>query len=593
MVSYLFRSALALVLAAVISAAAAAGAYAQDKADASHPIKPTKIVYVPMSDGVKIAAAIYLPAEPGKYPVLLAASPYRFDNDGAPAYPIFLWRETGPIDWYLKQGYAYVHMDARGTGRSGGDYRYQDKREQRDLYDMIEWIAKQPWSTGKVGGIGQSYYARMQWFMGIENPPHLACIAPYDGNVDTYRASAYQGGIPSSYPAIWYEGARDNNAHPLTGPVRMMNWDYLAAVRAHPTYDDWWKERAAAENLDKIKVPVFSIGVWSKVDLHLNGNIVGYQRAGGPKKLLVFGSSSVYDAVADYSGIPFHQKYLLEFYNWCLKGEQTAYTSEPDVRYFVTNAETFQSADSWPPKNVSYQTYYLGKGPTGSVTSLNDGGLGTTPPAADGGQTSYSYPNPGWRIGVVGFGPDHRPDPARRILTFTSPPLDQDMEVTGPIEAIVYASSSRTDTDFIVNIDNQLPQSDADRQKGLNPDFKNVTKGWLRASHREIDTKDSLPHAPWYTDTNPQPIKPGQIYKFDIAIMPTSYLFKKGSRIRVDIAVSDSEVTDFAFAHSYTPDMVGTDTIYHDAQHPSQILIPLMTAPAAAAATPASAPGNP
>ena len=152
-----------------------------------------------------------------------------------------------------------------------------------------------------------------------------------------------------------------------------MSWDYVGAVRQHPTYDDWWKERAAAENLGKIKVPVFSIGVWSKVDLHLNGNIVGYQRAGGPKKLLVFGSSSVYEAVADYSGIAFHQKYLLEFYDWCLKGKQTGYTAEPNVRYFVTNAETFQSADAWPPKGIDYETYYLGKGPTGSVTSLNDG----------------------------------------------------------------------------------------------------------------------------------------------------------------------------------------------------------------------------
>ncbi len=557
-----------------------ASAAAQEPGE--QPIPPTRIVMIPMSDGVKIAAALYLPEKPGRYPALLAASPYRFDNDGAPAVPVFLWRETGPIAWYLAHGYAYVHMDARGTGRSEGQYRYQDKREQRDLYEMIEWIAKQPWSTGKIGGIGQSYYARMQWFMGIENPPHLACIAPYDGNVDTYRASAYQGGIPSAYPALWYEGTRSNNEHPLAGLPQLLTWDYLTAVREHPTYDAWWKERAAAENLDKIKVPVFSIGVWSKVDLHLNGNIVGYQRAGGPKKLLVFGSSNVYEAVADYSGIPFHEKYLLEFYDWCLKGEATDYAKEPPVRYFVTGAETFQTADTWPPPNVDYRTYYLGAGPTGSVTSLNDGSLGPTPPAGDG-KISYSYPNKEWRQGVVGLGPDRRPDPARRILTFTTAPLAQDLEVAGPLEAVIYASSSRTDMDFIVSLDEQYPQSEEDRQKGLNPAFRNVTKGWLRASHRQIDQQRSLPHAPWYTDTDPQKLVPGQIYKLDIAIMPTAYLFKKGSRIRIDVAPGDSPVTDTAFAHEITADMVGTDTVYYDAQHPSAMSMPMMAQPVKAA----------
>ena len=162
-------------------------------------LEPSRIVSIRMRDGIKIAAALYLPRVAGRVPALLAASPYRFDNNIAPAVPIFLWRETGPIDWYLEQGYAFVHMDVRGTGRSGGDYRYMCREEQRDLVEVIEWIARQRWCNGRVGGIGQSYYARMQWFMAIQNPPHLAAIAPYDGNVDTYRASAYTGGIPGHF----------------------------------------------------------------------------------------------------------------------------------------------------------------------------------------------------------------------------------------------------------------------------------------------------------------------------------------------------------------------------------------------------------
>src|SRR3974390_3459943 len=167
--------------------------------DRPNALQPTMIVSIPVRDGIEIAAAVYLPATGERFPALLAASPYRFDNNVAPAMPVFLWRETGPIDYYLGHGYAFVHMDVRGTGRSGGDYRYMCEKEQTDLYDVIVWISRQPWSSGKVAGIGQSYYARMQWFMGIQNPPGLAGIAPYDGNIDTYRSSAYTGGIPGAF----------------------------------------------------------------------------------------------------------------------------------------------------------------------------------------------------------------------------------------------------------------------------------------------------------------------------------------------------------------------------------------------------------
>jgi len=476
-------------------------------------VAPARILSIPMSDGVRIAAALFVPDEPGRYPVLLAASPYRFDNDAAPAIPLFLWRETGPIGWYLKQGYAYVHMDVRGTGRSGGEYHYQCRREQRDLYEVIEWIARQNWSNGKVGGIGQSYFARSQWFMATEGPPHLACVAPFDGHVDTYRDSAYTGGIPGAYPTTWYDQVRTVNAYPAGGKKRLVPWDYPAEVKRHPSYDAWWKERSAAAKLARIKVPVFSIGVWSKVDLHLNGNIVGFQRAGGPKKLLVFGSSNLYAAVADYSSVAFHEKYLLPFYDCYLKGRKTSYLDEPNVRYFVTGADRFESAPNWPPRNVAYTPFYLGKGPSGSVTSLNDGGLAPAKPDADGGTTVFDYPDPGWRMGVVGFGPDGRPDPVRRVLTFTTAPLEADVEVAGPIELVLYAASTRSDTDFIVKLSEQMAQSPDDRHRGAQPAARIVTKGWLRASMRAVDRTLSRPHAPHYSCTTPEPLVPGRVYQ--------------------------------------------------------------------------------
>lgn len=540
------------------------------------PIAPTRLLSIPMSDGAKIAAALFLPPGKERFPTLLAASPYRFDNDMVPAIPMFLWRETGPIGWYLEQGYAYVHMDVRGTGRSGGEYRYQCKREQRDLYEVVEWLAAQRWSNGKIGGIGQSYFARSQWFMATQNPPHLGCIAPYDGHIDTYRDSAYTGGIPGNYPTSWWDQVRTLNRYPNAGKPRFVEYDYPAQVKRHPAYDAFWRERAAAEKLAKIKAPVFSIGVWSKVDLHLNGNIVGYQRAGGPKKLLVFGSSDLYAAVANYSSIAFHEKYLLPFYDCYLKGKRTSYLDEPEVRYFVTGAERFDSAPSWPPENSRTVPYYLGAGPTGSVTSLNDGALSTKAAETQGGATAFDYPNADWRIGVVGFGKDGRPDPVRRVLTFTTPPLERDVEIAGPIELILNAASSRNDTDFFVKLSEQMAQDEFERRADVQPRSRIVTKGWLRASMRAIDKKLSRPHAPHYSHTAPQMLTPNRVYEFTIAVMPTAYRFKAGSRIRLELANGDSSVTEGVFSHFYTPDKVGRDTIHHDARYPSRLLLPVM-----------------
>lgn len=540
----------------------------------AHALAPTRIEKIKVRDGIHIAVAVYLPEGAGRHPVLFAASPYRFDNNLAPAVPVFLWRETGPIEYYLRYGYAFVHMDVRGTGRSEGDYRYMDEAEQRDLYDVIAWIAQQPWSNGRVGGIGQSYYARMQWFMGIQNPPGLACIAPYDGNVDTYRSSAYTGGIPGAFPSIWYNSTvRVVNRHPVGGPARSLDWDYPGTVQQHSTYDEFWKVRAAAEQLENIKVPVFSIGVWSKVDLHLNGNIVGYQRTTSDKKLLVFGSSNVFAAVADFSSEQFHERYLRPFYDFYLKGEKTTYTDEPQVRYFLNGADEFQSASTWPPENVEYRRLYLSAGPSGSVESVNDGLLQWGSPGS--GSTDVDYPNPGWRAGVVGFDKDGKPDPVRRVLTFVSPPLAEDTEVVGPIQLTLYAASSNTDTDFVVKLSEQHAQTAEARDTKVQPNARVLTKGWLRASHREIDEGKSLPNAPWYTHVNPQPIEPGRVYKFDIAVMPTAHRFTKGNRIRLELANGDSQFTEFVFYHDYAPNKIGRDTFYHNDVHDSHLVLPI------------------
>jgi len=166
----------------------------------------------------------------------------------------------------------------------------------------------------------------------------------------------------------------------------------------------------------------------------------------------------------------------------------------------------------------------------------------------------------------------------RRVLTFTSAPLADDLEVTGPIVLKLFASSDQIDTRFIVKLADQHPQDPGARGQpsSTQPSSTNVSKGWLRASHREKDLSRSTPLRPFYTHTNPQPLTPGEIYQFEIEVLPCAYVFKKGHRIRLEIANGDSVLTDAVFTHPYHPTLIGTDTIYHDAAHASCIMLPLV-----------------
>ena len=536
-----------------------------------------QIVNVQVGDGAEIAVALYSPEGDGPFPALFAASPYRFDNNVLPASPQFLWRETGPIDFYVKQGYVYAHMDVRGSGRSGGNYTLFGRQEQQDCYDVIEWVGGQRWSNGKVGTIGQSYYCMLQWFIGALAPPALACMGAHDGMNDLYRASVYQGGIPGEFfYSYWWTQNRIINRWPANGgPTREQREDFGTWVAEHPTYDEFWRERCAFELLDRIKVPLYSSGVWAKMQLHTRGNIEGFKRARGAKKLRMSGVPNAWAAAAEFASVEFHERIMLPFYDHYLKGKTTDYLDRPPVQYALRGSNTMRSAETWPPAGVLYRTWYLGRGPSGSVTSLNDGSLSTT---QGEGATSYEYPNPGWVTGVVGFGPTGPAggfDPVRRVLTFTTASLANDLEICGPIKLVLHAASTCKDTDFFIKLTDQFPQSSDDRAKGLNPGGELVTRGWLRASHRALDPARSTEMEPYHTHDAPESLVPGQVYRFDISLEPMAYLFKVGHRIRLEIVNGDSPVTEVLWTHYYRPDKIGEDTVYHNAQYPSALTLPV------------------
>jgi putative CocE/NonD family hydrolase len=537
-------------------------------------------VYATMRDGVRLAARIYRPEGQKSCPTLLAVSPYMYVTDDLPHSSLFLWREVGPVQWYVEEhGYAYVHVDVRGSGKSEGVYNLLDRVEQQDMYELVEWAASQPWSNGRVGGIGQSYYAWTQWFMGIVNPPSLKCIVPYDGCVDLYRDIGYHGGIYCDFMPWWYQMLRVNNLQRIAGGQsgKAMPHDLAGEMAMRRTRDEWWAERSAFERLSEIKVPVLSIGHWGKIGLHLRGNIIAYEKVQGPKKLVVTGARDVFEAHELFDQIDYHERELLPFYDCHLKGVDNGVMDGAPVRLFVRGLGAYREEEEWPLKRANYISYYLNGNPSGSLTSINDGGLSTEKPDGRGGTTEFTYPDPQWRIGGVTFGPDG-PDTLRRTITFTTPPLEEDVEVTGPIVLELFAASSNTDTEFFVRLADQSPQSDEDRRKGRQPASVNISKGWLRASHREKDAALSTAQRPFYTHRQLQPIEPGRVYKFDIEIIPCANVFKKGHRIRLELTNADSPITDSLFTHQYAWQKVGTDAFHHNDQYASRLLLPIVPA---------------
>ena len=334
-------------------------------------------------------------------------------------------RETNDIDWFVSRGYVYVHADARGAGKSvEGRWEFVGVDEQLDHYDLVEWIAAQPWCTGKVGMIGESYYGWTQWYAAATAPPHLATVVPWDAGADSYRDVVYHGGLLGmGFLTWWHFNLRANHLLDLPEPRHpdIMNYDLVYNVLKHPTFDDFWKVRRV--DFSKIKCPVYSIGVWHKVGMHLRGNLRGYEELNVPKKLLVVHGDLVGDEMATFNSLDMRLE-LLRWYDHWLKENDTGMMAEPPVKLFIRNSDQgYREEMEWPLERTEYKKCYLRPGPSGAVTSLNDGTLSWDSPDEDESSCSYEYPDPEWSgwsgIGTAKF-VNGLPDPVVKILTFTS-----------------------------------------------------------------------------------------------------------------------------------------------------------------------------
>jgi predicted acyl esterase len=560
-------------------------------------------VPITMDDGLVLRADVFRPVAEGRYPALASYGPYgkglAFQEGYKTAWDIMArdypdavagstnqyqsWEVVDPEKW-VPDGYVCVRVDSRGAGRSPGYLDHNNARENRDLYNCIEWAAAQPWCSGKVGLNGISYYASSQWRAAALQPPHLAAICVWEGWVDYYRDSVRHGGIACTFRKNWQEmqvktvqhgrGERGPKSRvtgelvcgPETLPEEDLarnRGDMWAGVLAHPLIDDYYRERTA--DLSRISVPLLSAANWGGQGLHPRGNFEGYMRAASKEKWLeVHGGSHWAPFYTDY-GVKLQKRFFDHF----LKGVDNGWDKQPRVLLQVRSpGEKFveRHENEWPLARTRWTQFHLD--PQGMR-------LTTTPVAA--AQT----------LTYDGFGEG---------VTFSTPPMGKATEITGPSALKLWISSSTADADIFAVLRVYDPDGKEVLFQGALDPKTPIGQGWLRASHRKLDPKLSLPYRPYHAHDEKQPLKPGEIYELDVEIWPTCIVVPAGYCVALTIRGKDYEHDGAAatlsnmknpmrgcgpFVHDDPTDRPpavfgGKVTLHVGPAHPAHVLLPII-----------------
>jgi uncharacterized protein len=498
-------------------------------------------VPIEMDDGLVLRADVFLPVPEGRYPVILSYGPYAKGlafQDGytgawermAQNHPDVTagssnlyqnWEVVDPEKW-VPHGYAIVRVDSRGCGCSPGYIDHFSPRETADFYDCIEWAAAQPWSNGKIGLNGISYYAINQWHVASLQPPHLAAMCVWEGAADWYRDMTHHGGILSVFWANWYDmqvktvqyglGERGGRSRVHGGLVcgpEMLSEEELAAnrcefgeeIRAHPLDDEYHKARSPV--WENINVPLFSAANWGGQGLHPRGNFEGFVRAASREKWLeAHGIEHWTHFYTDYG-----RELQRKFFDHFLKGTHNSWNDQPRVLLQVRHLDRFvaRQENEWPLARTRWTKLYLDP----IEHSLKR--------AAATRQASISF-------NALGDG-----------VTFLTAPLPQETEITGPSAAKLFVSSSTADADLFLVLRVFSPDLDEVVFQGALDPHTPVAQGWLRASHRKLDRKTSTPYRPYHTHDEHQPLQRGEIVELDIEIWPTSIVVPAGYRIGLSV----------------------------------------------------------
>jgi predicted acyl esterase len=555
---------------------------------------------IAMDDGIVLRADIFRPDDDGKHPVILSYGAFgkglAFQDGNKSAWERMtaafpetaegstnayqVWEQVDPEKW-VPDGYVCLRIDARGSGRSPGYLDPWSPRETRDIYNCIEWAAAQPWCDGNVGMNGISYFATNQWQVATLHPPHLKAICLWEGCGDFYREMFRHGGIycqfsdnlyPRAFHRVQYglgeRGLRSRVTGELvSGPetlpdeqLKKNRIDIEKFILDHRLDDDACRERTA--DYANIDVPLLSAANWGGVGLHPRGNFEGFLAAGSEQKWLeVHGDAHWTHFYTNY-GVALQKRFFGRF----LKGEDT--WNEPPVLLNIRRpGETFtlRRESEWPLARTKWTKLYL----------QPDKSLGAAPANGD---AALPYQTTGDGI------------------TFSTPPMSDEVEITGPVAAKLFVSSDTTDADLFLVLRLFDPAGKEVTFIGSNDPRTPVGLGWLRASHRKLDPAQSLPYRPWHTHDEEWPLTPGEPVEVDVEIWPTCIVVPPSYRLALTIRGKDYEFdgTDAAvpyaaypmkgvgpFTHTHPQDRPpeifgGTNTLHFGAQQAPYLLLPII-----------------
>jgi hypothetical protein len=506
-------------------------------------------------DGTTLRADIYRPDADGEFPVLMSLSAYQKSLDRVlPHEPPFTHVERPEPDWWTSRGYTLVFVDTRGTGTSDGQSDIWSMQEAYDYYDAIEWGGAQPWSSGKVGLIGVSYYAITQWSVASLQPPSLATIVPWEGWADLYRDSVFHGGLfnQSFYGRWWLdvrgkqllENQRADNSNALSE-------DLLFNFMAHPVDGPWWDNVKARAQFDQIQVPLYSSGNWGGWNHHMRGNIDGFVRSVSEHKKLQMHIGGHVDAFYSDEG----KEEMLRWYDYWLKDINTGIMDEPPVKLCIrtSNSECqWRFENEWPLARTEYRDFYLTDNPANVVgDAIHDLMLTDEAPAR---ATELSYES-----GPEAYSRGRRGLPT---VTFVTEPLDETVEVTGHINLILWVSSETDDMDLFAYLRNIAPDGTVET----------ATRGILKVSHRRLDPELSTFYRPIYLHEREEKLIPGEIVPIEVEIWATSMVFEPGHRIRLDIDAHDGD-------HYFSAYNLYDNSIYVGGEYPSKLILPVIPNP--------------
>ena len=529
-------------------------------------------VAIPMDDGVVLRADVFRPPGPGPCPVLLTYGPYAKGLAFQEGYPSAWqrmvaehpdvasgssnryqnWEVVDPEKW-VPEGYACVRVDSRGAGRSPGFIDPFSPRETRDFHDCIEWAGVQPWSNGKVGLNGVSYFGINQWNVASLQPPHLAAMCIWEGAADWYRDMTHHGGILSTFWANWYDmqvktvqyglgerGARSRVTGALVCGDETLSDAQLSANRcnfgdeilAHPLDDDW--HRARSPRWDKVTVPFLSAANWGGQGLHPRGNFEGFLRAASKQKWLeAHGLEHWTHFYTDYG-----RRLQLRFFDHFLKGADNGQDRMPPVLLQVRHVDRFveRAEQEWPIARTRWTKLHL---------DPSAGTLEAQPPAR---ASTGAFE-------AMGDG-----------ITFLAAPSAHDTEVTGPLALRLWVSSTTTDADLFAVFRVFTPDLREVVFMGAIDPHTPIAQGWLRASHRRLDPALSTEWRPYHMHDRAEPLSPGEPVALDIELWPTSIVVPAGHRLALTVRGRDYEwqASTGARLSNFKNELKGCGPFLHD-----------------------------